>query len=223
MVDVEFIGDEIATLAARLSVATHRLLTCIRQFDEAEGWHRQGAQSCAHWLTWRIGLDPVTAREKVRVARALGVLPKIDEAFRIGRLSYAQARAVTRVATAINEERVLDIALACTGAQLERICRRFRSATAAISGLDAEAAADRRLRARPMGAGLVKLELVVSADEAETFTQALEHARAELRARRCTQPAASSSSSSSSPDASEEAPPIPGQPTVRAADALMPA
>src|ERR1041385_1948841 len=121
MIDVEVIGDEIATLAARVSAATHRLLTCIRQFDEAEGWHRQGAQSCAHWLTWRIGLDPVTAREKVRVARALGGLPKIDEAFRSGRLSYAQARAVTRVATATNEGCVLDIALACTGAQLERI------------------------------------------------------------------------------------------------------
>lgn len=199
------------------------MLTCIRQFDEAEGWHRQGAQSCAHWLTWRIGLDPVTAREKVRVARTLGVLPKIDEAFRSGRLSYAQARAITRVATATNEERVLDIALACTGAQLERICRRFRRATAAISGLDAEAAADRRLRARPVGAGLVKLELVVSADEAETFTQAVEHARAELRARRCTQsaPSPSPSSSSTSRDASEEAAPVPAQPTVRAADALM--
>ena len=217
MFDVEVVGDEIATLAARLSSATHRLLTCIRQFDEAEGWHRQGAQSCAHWLTWRIGLDAVTAREKVRVARALGVLPKIDDAFRCGRLSYAQARAVTRVATATNEECVLDIALACTGAQLERICRRFRSATAALSDLDAEAAVDRRFRARPIGAGLVKLEVVVSADEAETLIQAIEHARAELRDRR----RSPSAIPSSSPAASAEAPGLPAPPPVRAADALM--
>ena len=45
----EALGDEIATLAARLSVATHLLLTRIRRFDESEAWFRQGAQSCAHW------------------------------------------------------------------------------------------------------------------------------------------------------------------------------
>ena len=130
----EALGDEIATLAARLSVATHLLLTRIRQFDETEAWSRQGAQSCAHWLTWRIGLDVATAREKVRVARALGGLPRIDDAFRNGRLSYAQARAITRVATPENEENLLMIALAATGAQLERICRRFRTAKAEVTG-----------------------------------------------------------------------------------------
>src|SRR6185369_13554093 len=90
------LGDEIARLAARLNVAGHRMLTCVRAFDAAEGWHRQGAQSCAHWLTWRIGLNPSATREKVRVARALGVLPAIDRVFAEGRLSYAQVRAVTR-------------------------------------------------------------------------------------------------------------------------------
>jgi len=37
-------------------------------------WERQGAVSCAAWLAWRIGLDRGAAREKVRVARALGHL-----------------------------------------------------------------------------------------------------------------------------------------------------
>jgi hypothetical protein len=71
---------EIAELAARIDVANHRLLTCIREFYESEEWARQGALSCAHWLSWRIGLDLVTARERVRVARALGQLPAIDAA-----------------------------------------------------------------------------------------------------------------------------------------------
>jgi hypothetical protein len=80
-------------------------------------------------LTWRIGLDPGTAREKVRVAHALGTLPQIDEAFASGNLSHAKVRAVTRVATPQTEERVLAVAMATTGAQLERICRRLRTAT----------------------------------------------------------------------------------------------
>jgi 5-methylcytosine-specific restriction endonuclease McrA len=167
------LGEEIARLAARLNVATHRMLACIRAFDAAEGWHRQGAQSCAHWLTWRIGIDPGAAREKVRVARALGGLPQIDRVFADGRLSYAQVRAVTRIATPANEARVLDIALAATGAQLERICRGFRKATE----LDQAHAADRRVRARALGDGLVRLEVVLSADEADLMMRAIDEAR----------------------------------------------
>lgn len=107
---------------------------------------------------WRIGLDTGAAREKVRVARALGTLPKIDEAFAAGRLSYSKVRAITRIATAENEERVLDVALAATGAQLERICSGFRRATET----EIEAARDRYVRGRALGNGLVKLEIVVS-------------------------------------------------------------
>jgi hypothetical protein len=70
MFTVEELGQEIAELAVHLDAATHRLLECIRQFDADCGWETQGAVSCAHWLSWRIGLDPATAREKVRVARA---------------------------------------------------------------------------------------------------------------------------------------------------------
>ena len=173
------LGEEIARLAGRVNVANQRLLACIRQFDTAEGWHRQGAQSCAHWLTWRIGIDPGAAREKVRVARALGVLPAIDRVFGQGRLSYAQVRAVTRIATPENEARVLEIALAATGAQLERICRGFRRATE----VDREHAADRRVRARALGDGLVRLEVVLSSDEADLVMQALAAGRKSLSPR----------------------------------------
>jgi len=170
------LGEEIARLAGRVNVANQRLLACIRQFDVSEGWHRQGALSCAHWLTWRIGIDPGAAREKVRVARALGGLPEIDRVFGEGRLSYAQVRAVTRIATPENEARVLEIALAATGAQLERICRGFRRATDA----DREHATDRRVRARALGDGLVRLEVVLSSDEAELVMSALTAGRKAL-------------------------------------------
>ncbi len=116
------------------------------------GWAEQGAKSCAHWLTWRIGLDPGTAREKVRVARALGTLTKIDAAFATGNLSYAKVRAVTRIATPESEDRVLEVATATTGAQLERICRRFRAATEP----EVEMAESRTFRGRALGSGLVQ-------------------------------------------------------------------
>jgi len=156
MTDAYELGEEIAALATQVNRATHSLLTRVRQFDEAEGWGPQGAKSCAHWLTWRIGLDPATAREKVRVARALGALPKIDEALAAGRLSYAKVRAITRFATPENEEQALVTSLATTGAQLERICRRLRNPTEG----DLEMAQARRFRGQAIGDGLTKLEIV---------------------------------------------------------------
>jgi hypothetical protein len=173
MTEHDQLGDEIATLSARVNVVSHQLLTRIRRFDEIDGWFRQGAMSCAHWLTWRIGLDRGAAREKVRVARALGSLSLIDAAFAAGRLSYAKVRAITRVATPANEERLLEVSLAATGAQLEKICCGLRKA----NGNETEMAKERQFRARVLGNGLVKLEVVVTADEADLVMQAIERVR----------------------------------------------
>ena len=126
MDNVEELGEEIASLSAHLDAGAHKLLECIRRFDEAKGWHDQGAISCAHWLAWRLGWDPATAREKVRVARALGNLPAVDDAFRTARLSYAKVRALTRVATPDTQAILLKMGLMATGAQLERLCRGYR-------------------------------------------------------------------------------------------------
>src|SRR5262245_55410555 len=70
--DIAALGDRIAESAALIDSALHRLLADIRRFDECEGWHQQGALSCAAWLQWRVGIALGAAREKVRVARALG-------------------------------------------------------------------------------------------------------------------------------------------------------
>jgi len=104
-VDIDRLGDAIAAAAAHIDAATHRLLEMIRAFDSCEGYARHGAKSCAHWLSWRIGLLPGAARERVRVARALGELPVMDETLRRGEISYSKVRAMTRVATAENEAR----------------------------------------------------------------------------------------------------------------------
>jgi hypothetical protein len=61
-----------------------------------------------------------TAREHVRVARALRDLPVIREEFGAGRLSYAKVRALTRIATPGTEAGLAEIAGPTTGNQLER-------------------------------------------------------------------------------------------------------
>src|SRR5437660_5005726 len=119
------LGDEIAELSAHLDAAVARLLDLIREFDAREGWNT-GFRSCAHWLSWRVGLDMGAAREKVRVARALGILPRLAQALARGELSYAKVRALTRVATPETEERLLRVARAGTAAHVERIVRGWR-------------------------------------------------------------------------------------------------
>ena len=77
--ELDRLGNEIAELSAHLDAATARLLELIRDFDARGGWNT-GFSSCAAWLSWRVGLDLGAARERVRVARALGTLPLLGEA-----------------------------------------------------------------------------------------------------------------------------------------------
>ena len=119
------LGDEIAELSAYLDAATARLLALIRDFDARGGWNT-GFRSCAHWLSWRVGLDLGAARERVRVARALGTLPRLAEAMARGELSYAKVRALTRVATPETEDRLLAVGRAGTAAHVESIVRGWR-------------------------------------------------------------------------------------------------
>ncbi len=123
--ELDRLGDEIAELSAHLEAATARLLDLIREFDARGGWSN-GFRSCAAWLSWRVGLDLGAAREKVRVARALGTLPSLAQALARGELSYAKVRALTRVATPETEERLLAVGRAGTAAHVERIVRGWR-------------------------------------------------------------------------------------------------
>ena len=123
--DVDRLGDQIAELSAHLDAATAQLLDLIREFDDRGGWNT-GFRSCAAWLSWRIGLDAGAARERVRVARALGTLPRLAQALARGELSYAKVRALTRVATPDTEERLLAVGKAGTAEHVERIVRGWR-------------------------------------------------------------------------------------------------
>src|SRR2546426_5574887 len=123
--ELDRLGDEIAALSAHLEAATARLLDLIREFDAGGGWNT-GFSSCAAWLGWRVGLDRGAARERVRVARALGTLPRLAQALACGELSYAKVRALTRVATPETEERLLAVGKAGTAEHVERIVRGWR-------------------------------------------------------------------------------------------------
>ena len=124
--ELETLGDKIVILAAHIAAATYRMLVMIAEFDEREGWKAGGHKNCAAWLAFRTGFDAGACREKVRAARALRGLPQIGDAMARGELSFAKVRALTRVATADNEEALLDFASGATAAQTERLVRSWK-------------------------------------------------------------------------------------------------
>jgi len=143
---LEALGDQIVTLAAHIHAATCRFLRLIARFDRLGGWEASGHASCAHWLHFRTGLSLGTAREHVRVARAMEALPETTASMARGRLSFSKVRALTRAATPENETDLLELAEGSTTAQLERMVRGWKKA----SRRD-EAAAERiRHRARTL-------------------------------------------------------------------------
>jgi hypothetical protein len=101
----------------------------VAEFDAREGWASWEMPSCAAWLSWKCQIAPGTAREHVRVARALPELPLIRTEFAAARLSYAKVRALTRIADADNEAELAQMAAAMTAGQLERFARAHRRVT----------------------------------------------------------------------------------------------
>ncbi len=174
-VSLDSLEDDLVESWQVVSQATQRFLRLLREFDLRQGWRASGNTDCAGWLNWRCGISRTTAQEKVRVARALWGLPKIDAAFARGALSYSKVRALTRVASPRNEVALLDHALRSSAAGLEAYCRRLRNGDAEWSEKDAaRARAGRSLTRyfRDDGTALLSVELPRA--EAELVLKALE-------------------------------------------------
>jgi hypothetical protein len=201
--DLESLGERIAEQAAHLDAALHRLLTDLRTFDRGGGWHTQGARSCAHWLSWRVGWGLGAAREHLRVADRLADLPLLDDALRRGEVSYAKLRAITRVATPANEAALLELARQSSGHQLETVCRKYRVVLLHDAEPDPEGDRQRRWVARRDTAdGMVRIEAVLHPEEAALVWAALDH-RAQQQCRESDRVSAETSSSAptAAPDA----------------------
>ena len=139
--------ERICELAGHLAAGTCRFLRLVAEFDARRGWACWDLPSCAAWLAWKCQVAPGTAREQVRVARALAGLPVICGQFAAGRMSYAKVRALTRIATGATEAGLAEITGPMTAAQCERFAAAHRTASDAA---DVANRAARRVQ-RPCG------------------------------------------------------------------------
>ncbi|MCZ2827504.1 DUF222 domain-containing protein [Modestobacter sp. VKM Ac-2986] len=174
------LADQILTGAVRLAAATAAWLALVAEFDEREGWQGIGVTSCAHWLAWRCGLTPGTARQHVRVARALRRLPVTAAAFAGGELSYSKVRALTRVAEPGTEAELVEFARHATASQVERTVRAWRRADDVTAGRVADC---RRFSWWTDDDGMVSIQVRMEAEHGAELLAAIE-SLAERDARR---------------------------------------
>jgi uncharacterized protein DUF222/HNH endonuclease len=174
------LGDRICAGAVRLAAATAAWLLLVAEFDEREGWGGVGITSCAHWLAWKCALTPGTARQHVRVARAMRRLPVITAAFSSGELSYSKVRALTRVAEPGTEAELVEFARHATASQVERTVQAWRRADDVDSGRQADR---RRFSWWIEDDGMVTLQIRMEPEPGAQFLASIE-SMAERDARR---------------------------------------
>jgi len=176
--DLQALEAQICQLAGHLAAATCRFLLLVADFDTRRGWATWDLPSCAAWLAWKCQIAPGTAREHVRVARALPALPAIRAAFAAGTMSYAKVRALTRIATPATDADLAELATPMTAGQLERFTRAHRTVTAAD---DHNAATRRHLSWRTEQDGSLALSVRLPADQGSVVLHALRAAAGDLR------------------------------------------
>src|SRR5918992_5156436 len=180
----EGLEREIAELGGHINAATARWLGLVCEFDKREAWAEWGCRSCTHWLSYRCGVSPATAREQVRVARQVTELPRIRAAFARGELCYSQVRAITRVATPDTEADLVEIALHATAAQLETVVRAYRGVLEVELGESSERYRRRYVRCEHDDDGALLIQARLPAEEGALVLTAIEAAREALRASR---------------------------------------
>jgi len=178
LISIDELDTAIVACAARINAATYEWLLLVRQFDERAGFLRWGLDNGAEWLAWRCDLSLITAKEKLRVAHALKMLPAISASFSQGELSYTKVRELTRVATPDNEQNLLDFALRTTATNVAQRCQELRLGDESSIDAAARAFSNRSLRIRRdphRGTMMVSVELPM--ESGELLEKALDKAR----------------------------------------------
>ncbi|MEX2129958.1 MAG: hypothetical protein WD772_00610, partial [Pseudohongiellaceae bacterium] len=133
--DTAALVSAITRLTGHINAAQYRFLKLLAALIEREAWSDGGtSKSPAHWLNYYCGIDLGAAREKVRVAKSLALLPEIDAAFATGAISYSKVRAMTRSATSQNEALLLDIARHGTAHHVEMLVRKYQRVQRQVQG-----------------------------------------------------------------------------------------
>ena len=118
---------QVVALGVRWSNAQYRLVHLVVELDRSAEWTLDGSRTCAHWVASALDVEVCTAREWLRIGRALERLPVVDAAFAAGHMSYGKVRLVTRVADPETEEELVSISRRTPAGLLAREIARWQA------------------------------------------------------------------------------------------------
>ncbi len=168
---------DIISLSSHINSMEYEFLVLLREYDLRQGWKAYHFNNCAEWLNMKCGIATSTAREKIRVANALFDLPAMATSFQKGDLSFSKAKSLTRIATPLNEEHLLDFALKATASQVERHCQELRNVQRETSIRDANRLHEQRyLSWSAHSDGSVTLSVELPKESADLVIKAIEKA-----------------------------------------------
>ena len=120
----------------------------------------------------------MTAREKVRVAKCLVVLPRVEEAFAASEISYSKVRALVRTAKTENEVELLSLARTMSGTHLERRLSELRNGSS--TKVSDAAHEERRLWSFESDGDRTSIRVDLPKAEAMLVLEAIEKCKREL-------------------------------------------
>ncbi len=170
------LADRLCSWAGSVAASEYRWLQLVAEFDRRGLYEKWECRTCAQWLMWQCSLDIRSAHDKVRVARAIETLPVISAAFAAGELSYSKVRAITRVATSLDEADWVNIAQSVPTTGVERIVAATRRAVQLNTGTEESRQARRGVTSRFEEDGMVTTTVRLTVDEHALLANALQTA-----------------------------------------------
>jgi hypothetical protein len=170
------VADRILDAGRSLAHSQHRLVVLAAEFDESDEWWASGAGTAAHWLAAQLDVCVATAREWIRIGKALRDLPALAAAFERRELSYAKMRALTRVAEPDTEVALVELGRAVPAGRLGHALAAWSQRHEDHAERDARHRRDRSLRHRVEADGMVTITLHLPPEDAQAVLRAVEAA-----------------------------------------------
>ncbi len=96
------------TIVERRAVLDAEEARCLREAYAMQLWRQLGYIHMGEYLEREMGYGPQVGAERLRVARELGALPRLEASLTAGELTYSAVRELTRIATGETEGAWLD-------------------------------------------------------------------------------------------------------------------
>ncbi len=142
----------------------YEMVITAAQFAESPEWVLDGSPTAAHWLATAAGVEACTAREWIRIGKALTALSVATAAFAEGRLTYSQIRTLTRTATPENEAELVELIADIPAAEAGKAIAAWMNRNLAPDDIDAHQRASRAVKWRTDPDGMVVFTMRLQPD-----------------------------------------------------------